>query len=98
MEPLGGDGGPPAAADMSSLVNFCCQVLRLAQGTKPRAGCQRGGGRSTTPAVSMKIFIVGAGEVGKHIAARLVREGHDLVVIDRDPDRISKINDLDLLG
>ena len=46
----------------------------------------------------MKILIVGAGEVGKHIAARLVREGHDLVVIDRDPDRISKINDLDLLG
>ena len=33
----------------------------------------------------MRIVIVGAGEVGFHIAERLSREGHDVVIIDRDP-------------
>ena len=33
----------------------------------------------------MRTVIVGAGEVGFHIAERLCREGHDVVVIDRDP-------------
>ncbi len=33
----------------------------------------------------MRTVIVGAGEVGFHIAERLSREGHDIVVIDRDP-------------
>ena len=31
----------------------------------------------------MKIFIVGAGEVGVHIASSLIREFHDLVIIER---------------
>jgi trk system potassium uptake protein TrkA len=39
----------------------------------------------------MRIFILGAGEVGFHIAASLVSEGHDLVVIDTDPDLTQKI-------
>ncbi len=33
----------------------------------------------------MRIFIVGAGQVGYHIASSLVTEGHDLVVIEKDP-------------
>jgi trk system potassium uptake protein TrkA len=33
----------------------------------------------------MKIMIVGAGEVGYHIADRLCREGHDVTMIERDP-------------
>jgi trk system potassium uptake protein TrkA len=33
----------------------------------------------------MKTVIIGAGEVGFHIAERLSREGHDIVIIERDP-------------
>lgn len=32
----------------------------------------------------MKTIIIGAGEVGFHIAERLGREGHDIVIIERD--------------
>ncbi|MCZ7663935.1 MAG: Trk system potassium transporter TrkA [Thermoleophilia bacterium] len=35
----------------------------------------------------MYIVIVGAGEVGFHIATVLIQEGHDVAVIDRDPER-----------
>ncbi len=41
----------------------------------------------------MKIIIVGAGEVGFHIAKRLSEEGQDVVVIDRDTLQIKKINE-----
>lgn len=41
----------------------------------------------------MKIMIVGAGEVGFHIAKRLSEEGQDVVVIDRDAPQIKKINE-----
>ena len=33
----------------------------------------------------MKVIIVGCGRVGAHTAAELAREGHDVVVIDKDP-------------
>jgi trk system potassium uptake protein TrkA len=46
----------------------------------------------------MRILIVGAGEVGAYIAERLVREGHDLVVIDPDEGAIARVNELDVLG
>jgi len=39
----------------------------------------------------MKIFIVGAGEVGVHIATSLIREDHDLVVIERDPEKVAHL-------
>jgi trk system potassium uptake protein TrkA len=39
----------------------------------------------------MRIFIVGAGQVGLHIAKSLSGEGHDLVVVERDA---AKVNDL----
>jgi len=38
-------------------------------------------------------MIVGAGEVGFHIAKRLSEEGQDVVVIDRDAPQIKKINE-----
>jgi trk system potassium uptake protein TrkA len=38
----------------------------------------------------MHVIVFGAGEVGVHIADRLSREGHDVVLIDRDPERISQ--------
>ncbi len=46
----------------------------------------------------MRILIVGAGEVGTYIAERLVREGHDLVVLDRDPAAVERVNSLDVFG
>jgi len=47
----------------------------------------------------MRILIVGAGEVGVHIASSLVREGHDLVIIERDAKKVARLqNSLDLLA
>ena len=41
----------------------------------------------------MKIVIVGAGEVGFHVASHLARENKDVVVIDRDADALRRISD-----
>lgn len=41
----------------------------------------------------MKVVIVGAGEVGFHIASRLSHENKDVVVIDKDGDAIRRISD-----
>ncbi|MBW2100133.1 MAG: NAD-binding protein, partial [Deltaproteobacteria bacterium] len=41
----------------------------------------------------MKIVIVGAGEVGFHIASRLSYENKDVVLIDKDPDAIRRVSD-----
>ena len=46
----------------------------------------------------MKIIIVGAGKVGYSVANMLSDEGHDITVIDRDPETISHLsNDLDVI-
>jgi trk system potassium uptake protein TrkA len=39
----------------------------------------------------VKIIIVGAGEVGFNIAQRLSEESHDVVLIDKDPQKIERI-------
>ena len=39
----------------------------------------------------MYIIIVGAGEVGYNLAKLLSYEGHDIIVIDRDPDRYAHV-------
>lgn len=41
----------------------------------------------------MKILIVGAGEVGFHIASHLALENKDVVVLDIDPDAIRRVSD-----
>jgi trk system potassium uptake protein TrkA len=41
----------------------------------------------------VKIIIVGAGEVGFHIAQRLSEEGQDVVLIDKDPRQIKRITE-----
>lgn len=47
----------------------------------------------------MRIIIVGAGEVGIHIASSLVREGHDLVVIEKDPQKVASLHrSMDILA
>ena len=40
----------------------------------------------------MKIVVVGAGKIGFTLTQYLTREGHDVTVIDRNPDRIGMIN------
>ena len=46
----------------------------------------------------MKIVIAGCGEVGKSVAASLSAEGHDITVIDRNPEIIASVsNELDVI-
>ena len=39
----------------------------------------------------MRIVIVGAGEVGSHLAKMLSSEGSEITVIDRDPQRLARV-------
>ncbi|MBR5093977.1 MAG: Trk system potassium transporter TrkA [Oscillospiraceae bacterium] len=46
----------------------------------------------------MKIIIAGAGKIGHSVAAVLADEGHDITVIDQDPDTIQLLsNSLDVI-
>ncbi len=42
----------------------------------------------------MRVIIVGAGEVGYHLAERLSQENQDVVVIETDPDRAERASEL----
>lgn len=39
----------------------------------------------------MRIIIVGAGEVGRHLCQQLSNENHDVVLIDNNPERLHKV-------
>ena len=39
----------------------------------------------------MNILVLGAGEVGFHIALRLASEGHDVAVVDCSKERIQRV-------
>lgn len=41
----------------------------------------------------MKIIIVGAGEVGFHLAQKLSEENQDVFLVDKDPDKIKRITE-----
>jgi len=41
----------------------------------------------------MKVAIIGAGKVGKEIAVRLLAEGHDLIIVDKDESKLTKIEE-----
>ena len=43
--------------------------------------------------ITLKIVIVGAGEVGYHIASRLALEKKDVVVVDNDPEALHRVFD-----
>ena len=46
----------------------------------------------------MRIVIVGAGEVGYHVAKSLSTEGHGITVIEEDEERALKVdNELDVI-
>jgi len=42
----------------------------------------------------MRVIIVGAGEVGFHLAERLSQENQDVVLVDMDPDRAERASEL----
>ncbi len=42
----------------------------------------------------MRVIIVGAGEVGYHLAERLSQENQDVVVVETDPDRAQRASEL----
>jgi trk system potassium uptake protein len=47
----------------------------------------------------MRIVIIGAGAVGFHLARRLTDEGHDVVIIDTNPDKVRRAGDsLDVIA
>jgi trk system potassium uptake protein TrkA len=47
----------------------------------------------------VRIIVLGAGEVGYHVASRLIREQHDVVVIDHSPELIERVKEeLDVLA
>ncbi len=47
----------------------------------------------------MRVIVVGAGKVGYQIAETLAEENYDVVVLDRNPEVISKVSDnLDVLA
>ena len=41
----------------------------------------------------MKVIIIGAGEVGFHIASHLARENKDVVVVDKNPETLRRVSD-----
>lgn len=45
----------------------------------------------------MRVIIIGAGEVGMELAAKLSREDHDVTVIDKSPAILDRLNTLDVL-
>ena len=48
----------------------------------------------------MKIVIAGAGAVGSHLAALLSREDQDIILIDENPEKTTRLlnsGDLDLM-
>ena len=40
----------------------------------------------------MRVLIAGAGRVGSHLAKRLVSEGHEVVVVDKDEERCARLS------
>ena len=47
----------------------------------------------------MRVVIVGAGTIGFHLASELAAEGHELVVIDRDEERLRYVSErLDVIA
>lgn len=49
--------------------------------------------------IGLKIIIVGCGKVGFTLVETLVSEGHDITVIDKDPDKVANItSQYDVMG
>ena len=47
----------------------------------------------------LKIIIVGCGKVGSNIVEQLSQEGHDITIIDNNPQKVQELTDLyDVMG
>ncbi len=46
----------------------------------------------------MYIIVGGAGEVGYHVARALRDEGHDVAVVESDPERLERVQEMDVLA
>lgn len=47
----------------------------------------------------LKIIIVGCGKIGSTLVEQLIKEGHDITIIDKSPDKITEITNLhDVMG
>lgn len=42
----------------------------------------------------MDIIVIGLGEVGKYISSVLVGEGHNVTVVDRDANALSRVEEV----
>ena len=46
----------------------------------------------------MRIVVIGAGEIGFDVAKSLSQDGHDIIMVESDPDRATKVeNELDVM-
>ena len=41
----------------------------------------------------MNVIVVGAGHMGRGLAERLCRQGHDVTVIDRNPEKLEGLDE-----
>lgn len=53
--------------------------------------------RSLQGPTAVYVIVGGAGEVGYHVARALREEGHEVAVIDNRPERIERLQDLDVI-
>jgi trk/ktr system potassium uptake protein len=58
--------------------------------SNPRAACPSGSPEPTYNQPDLRLVIVGCGRVGSQIAANMDRAGHDVVIVDRDPNAFSR--------
>ena len=42
----------------------------------------------------MYIIVAGGGKVGYYLSQHLLAEGHEVLLIERNPDRVAEINDV----
>ena len=55
--------------------------------------------QKNTTEQGLKIIIVGCGKVGQTLVAQLIKEGHDITLIDNNPQMIQELTNLyDVMG
>ena len=55
--------------------------------------------QKSTTEQGLKIIIVGCGKVGQTLVAKLIKEGHDITLIDKNPQMIQELTNLyDVMG
>jgi len=55
--------------------------------------------KNSTTSRGLKIIIVGCGKVGTTLVEQLCKEGHDITIIDKNPDKLQEITNMyDVMG